>query len=429
MRLLSITAGAADMYCGSCLRDNALATELMRRGHDVVLMPVYTPTRTDEPNVSQRTVLFGGISVYLEQNVPLFRHTPRLLDWLWDRPAVLRLAARRSIKTDPRWLGEMTVSMLEGERGHQAKEFAKLVDWLQTVPPPDIVMLPNAMLAGMAPPIKRALNRPVVCTMQGEDLFLEGLSEAHRRAALDLIRRHAASIDVFVAVSEFYARAMPAYLGVPADKVRVVPLGINPDGYAPAGARPPRPFTVGYFARVAPEKGLHLLAEAYRRLRQRGAPADARLEVAGYVSAEHRPYLAEVERRMEEWGLGGEFRYRGVLDRPQKIAFLQGLDVLSVPATYDEPKGLFLFEAMACGVPVVQPRRGAFPEVLERTGGGLLVEPDDPDALAAGIAELAADPACARALGQAGREGVLRHHHVSVMADRALEVMEDVARR
>lgn len=424
MRILSITAGAADMYCGSCLRDNALATELMRRGHEVVLTPVYTPTLTDEPNVSQRTVLFGGISVYLEQNVPLFRHTPRRLDWLWDRPAVLRLAARRSIKTDPRWLGEMTVSMLEGERGHQAKEFGKLVDWLKTIPPPDVVMLPNALLAGLAPPIKQALGRPLLCTMQGEDLFLEGLSEAHRRAALDLIRRHAASIDLFVAVSEFYARAMPAYLGVPADKVRVVPLGINPDGYEPADARPPRPFTVGYFARVAPEKGLHLLAEAYRRLRQRGTPADARLEVAGYVSAEHRPYLAEVQVRMDRWKLVQEFRYRGVLDRAQKIAFLQGLDVLSVPATYDEPKGLFLLEAMACGVPVVQPRRGAFPEVLERTGGGLLVAPDDPDALAAGLAELAADPARARALGRAGRDGVLRHYHVSVMADRMLEVLE-----
>ena len=267
MRILSITAGAADMYCGSCLRDNALATELLRRGHDVVLMPVYTPTLTDEPNVSQTKILFGGISVYLEQNVPLFRHTPRFVDRLWDRPWALKLAAKRSIKTDPRWLGEMTVSMLEAEHGHQAKEFAKLVDWLRSVPPPDVVMLPNVLLSGFASSIKRALGRPVVCTMQGEDLFLEGLGAGHRRAALGLIRQHAESVDVFVAVSEFYGRAMPDYLGIPPGKVRVVPLGINPDGFSPAAERPARPFTVGYMARVAPEKGLHLLAEAYKTSR------------------------------------------------------------------------------------------------------------------------------------------------------------------
>jgi len=429
MRLLSITAGAADMYCGSCLRDNALAAELLRRGHDVVLMPVYTPTLTDEPNVSQSRVLFGGLSVYLEQNVPFFRHTPRLVDRLWDRPAVLRWAARRSIKTDPRWLGEMTVSMLEGRHGHQAKEFDKLVDWLRSVPPPDVVMLPNVLLSGFAAPIRQAVGRPVVCTMQGEDLFLEGLGASHRRAALGLVRQHAESVDVFVAVSEFYGRSMPEYLGIPADKVRVVPLGINTDGLAPAAHRPARPFTVGYMARVAPEKGLHLLAEAYKMMRESGAPAEARLEVAGYLSAEFRPYLAEVERKMDAWGLAGEFRYHGVVDRAQKVAFLQGLDVLSVPATYDEPKGLSLFEAMACGVPVVQPRRGAFPEIVERTGGGLLVAPDDPAALAAGLAALAADPARARDLGHRGREGVLAHYHVSVMADRALEVLGEVAGR
>ena len=429
MRILSITAGAADMYCGSCLRDNALATELLRRGHDVVLMPVYTPTLTDEPNVSQTKILFGGISVYLEQNVPLFRHTPRFVDRLWDRPWALKLAAKRSIKTDPRWLGEMTVSMLEAEHGHQAKEFAKLVDWLRSVPPPDVVMLPNVLLSGFASSIKRALGRPVVCTMQGEDLFLEGLGAGHRRAALGLIRQHAESVDVFVAVSEFYGRAMPDYLGIPPGKVRVVPLGINPDGFSPAAERPARPFTVGYMARVAPEKGLHLLAEAYKTMREGGTPAAARLEVAGYLSAEFQPYLAEIERTLGAWGLAGEFRYHGVVDRAQKVAFLQGLDVLSVPATYDEPKGLSLFEAMACGVPVVQPRRGAFPEIVERTGGGLLVEPDDAASLAEGLAVLAADPARARELGRRGREGVLAHHHVSVMADRALDVLQEVARR
>ena len=119
------------MYCGSCLRDNALATELIARGHDVSLLPIYTPTLTDEPNVSGNKVFFGGISVYLEQYLPFFRHTPKWLDRLWDSRMMLQLASRRSISTSPKMLGELTVSMLKGNDGFQRKEIEKLVEWLR----------------------------------------------------------------------------------------------------------------------------------------------------------------------------------------------------------------------------------------------------------------------------------------------------------
>src|SRR5688572_29656955 len=112
MRILSITAGAAGMYCGSCFRDNALARELLARGHDVTLIPVYTTTRTDEPNVSRPGVLFGGISVYLQQHSPFFRRTPRFLDRLWDSPAVIGAFAGRGVSADARLLGDLTISML-----------------------------------------------------------------------------------------------------------------------------------------------------------------------------------------------------------------------------------------------------------------------------------------------------------------------------
>jgi glycosyltransferase involved in cell wall biosynthesis len=186
------------------------------------------------------------------------------------------------------------------------------------------------------------------------------------------------------------------------------------------------PFTVGFFARIAPEKGLHVLADAYRRLRARGDLKNARLEAAGYLAPEHENYLKEIEQQMITAGLGEEFHYRGVVNREQKITFLQTLDVLSVPATYDEPKGMFLLEAMACGVPVVQPRRGGFTEIIETTGGGELVEPDDPDSLAAGILRLARDPALAQRLGQNGFDNVRKHYSVARMADRALEAYESV---
>ncbi len=429
MKILSITAGAANMYCGSCLRDNALAAELLRRGHDVTLMPVYTPTVTDEPNVSAgNPVLFGGISVYLEQHVPLFRHTPRLLDRLWDAAPVIRAFAGRSMKTDPRMLGEMTVSMLKGEDGHQKKEFDKLIEWLAQGPPPDVVNIPNSLLISMAGPIRRTLSRPVVVTMQGEDLFLDGLSEPYRSQSIDLIRRQVDQVDGFIAVSEFYVDRMHRFLGIPLEKIAVVPLGINTEGYE--GPRPSGSgvFRVGYFARIAPEKGLRELAEAYRLMRhEKGLPA-SRLEAAGYLGAEHRDYLASVERSLKDWGLADEFRYHGAVDRDQKIAFLRSVDVLSVPGPYPDPKGTYLLEAMAAGTPVVQPRSGAYVETIERTGGGLLVD-GSAHALADGLMQLARDPGQARAFGERGQDAVGRHYSVARAADRVLEVYARVAAR
>jgi glycosyltransferase involved in cell wall biosynthesis len=226
--------------------------------------------------------------------------------------------------------------------------------------------------------------------------------------------------------------------------MRLAPLGINLEGYALEGSAlegsalegsAPRtrervgPFTVGFFARVAPEKGLHVLCDAYRKLRSDRTLGDARLVVAGYLAPEHEEYLATVTRQMGEAGLVGEFAYRGALDRAEKIAFLHTLDVMSVPATYAEPKGIFLLEAMATGVPVVQPRRGAFPEIIEHTGGGLLVEADNPDALAEGLRTIWRDPARAAALGTAGAQGVRAHYSVGQMADTVEQIYGEIIRR
>ena len=409
------------MYCGSCLRDNALATELIARGHDVLLLPVYTPTFTDEPNVSNDHVVLGGISAYLEQYVPMFRKSPRWLDRLWDSSFVLSLASRRSISTNPRMLGEMTVSVLKGENGFQQKEITKLIEWLRTQPLPDVISLPYSLLIGLAKPLKDAFDLPVFCTLQGEDLFLDGLKEPYRSEALDLIKTQLEYVDAFLPVSEYYADFMPRYLGIPRDKMRVVPLGINPSGFEPKEEREGGPFTVGFMARIAPEKGLHVLAEAYKLLRQSGQLNEARLEAAGYMAPDAKPYLDQIRARLTEAGLGSEFNYRGVVDREHKINFLRQLDVMSVPATYDEPKGVSLLEAMACGIPVVQPRRGAFTEIVQHTSGGLLVNSDDPESLANGILTVYRDRDLARELSANGVRGVREHYSAARMADRALE--------
>jgi glycosyltransferase involved in cell wall biosynthesis len=393
----------------------------MKRGHDVLLLPVYTPTLTDEPNVSTDHVVLGGISAYLEQYVPLFRKTPRWLDRLWDSKTALNLATRRSLSTNPKMLGEMTVSVLKGEGGFQRKEIDKFIDWVKAEAPPDVVSLPYTLLLGLAQPIKQALNAPILCTLQGEDLFLDNLQEPYRTESLNLIRHHLPYVDQFLSVSHYYAEFMPGYLGIPREKIRVVPIGINPEGFELRQADRSGPFTVGFFGRIAPEKGLHVLAEAYIIARQSAELPEARLEAAGYMAPDSKQYLEAIQKRLHDAGLGNEFHYRGVLERADKIAFLRGLDVMSMPATYDEPKGVSLLEAMACGVPLVQPRRGSFTEIIEKTGGGLLVQPDAPQSLANGLLQIARDPNLAADLSANGFRGVREHYTAAHMADKAME--------
>jgi glycosyltransferase involved in cell wall biosynthesis len=426
MKILSIAAGAGGMYCGSCLRDNALAAELLSRGHDVTLLPLYTPLLSDEPNVSQSRVLFGGISVYLQQRSAMFRGMPRLFDRFVDAPRVIKAFADRSVSTDPRLLGGLTVSMLEGADGFLAKEFEKLIEWTSGEQPPDVVNLTNSLLIGLARPLVSAFRRPVCCTLQGEDLFLANLQEPYRTSALGLIRRQVPHVDRFIAVSEYYAGFMAHHLEIPSDRISVVPLGINLTGFDGPRRTEDGLFRVGYFARVAPEKGLRELADAYTMFRQRTPGERVRLEAAGYMAASDRPYLLDIQQQLERAGLGGEFTYHGVVDRAQKASFLQSLDVLSVPATYDEPKGFPLLEAMACGVPVVQPRRGSFTEIVTKTGGGILVDPESAKSLADGLFQLWKDAGLRHRLGQQGLAGVRAHYTIQHSADRLTEVYKQM---
>jgi glycosyltransferase involved in cell wall biosynthesis len=422
MRIAYITAGAGNMVCGSCLRDNALASALLEAGHDVLLIPAYTPTRTDERNVSQNRVFLGGINVYLQHHYKFFRKTPEFFDRLLDFPPLLRLATRWGVSVDPARLGRLTVSMLQGTGGGLRKEVAKLVRFLAEDVSPEIINLPNSLLISLAPAIKAQIKAPICCTLQGEDLFLAGLREPYQSESLRLIREHAASVDAFIAVSHFGADAAAEYLGIERDRIHVVPLGINLKSFTRKIGPEQDPFTVGYLARIAPEKGLHVLCEAYHRLKSRPGIRPSRLWAAGYKAPEYAAYLADIEKKLQTWGLYGDFRYHGELDHAGKSAFLQNLSVLSVPGPYADPKGLFLLEAMASGIPVVQPRRGAFTEIIENTGGGILVDPDDPDGLADGILELWNHPEKRANLASRGYDGVHAQYSSTQMSLKALQV-------
>jgi glycosyltransferase involved in cell wall biosynthesis len=429
MRITYITAGAAGMYCGSCMRDNTLVAALARHGHDALLVPCYLPIRTDEEDVSQKRVFFGGLNVYLQQKWGLFRRTPWFLDRLLDAPSLLRWAAGFAGKTRAEELGDLTISILRGEHGKQKKEVAKIAQWLAAEVKPQVVNLTNALLSGMVHELKRAVRAPVLCSLQGDDIFLEALPEPFRTEALNLVREHCREIDGFIATCGYYANFMAEYFDIPRGRIHVVYPGLNLRGHG--GGRPGRegrPFTVGYFARICPEKGLHVLADAFRLLRREMGAGPCRLRVSGWLGESNKKYFHDIQRGIKEAGFADDFEHVESPSHDDKVCFLQGIDVLSVPAPYREPKGLYVLEALANGVPVVQPRHGSFPELIEATGGGLLVEPNDPRALADGLRRLIEDKALADELGRKGKEAVHARFHADRMADETAAVYAQYVR-
>ncbi len=427
MRIAYLAAGAAGMYCGSCLHDNTLAAELLRQGEELVLVPIYTPIRTDEQDVSQPRVFFGGINVYLQQKWAVFRRTPRWLDKLWDHPALLRLVTGRASSVDPADLGDLTVSMLRGEDGNQRKELEKLVDWLIDEVRPDVVHLSNSMMLGLARMIADRCGPPVVCSLSGEDIFLEKLKPPHYEQARQLLRERAGDVQAFVALNNYFAAFMSDYLAVPRERVHVISHGLKLTGHGrpqDSAKTSDAPQRIGYLARICHDKGLHLLVEACVLLAERSDVPPFEVHAAGYLGASDRVYLAEIERRTASGKLAGKFRYHGELNREEKIAFLQSLDVFSTPTIYRESKGLPALEALANAVPVVLPRHGSFPEIVAETGGGLLFEPHDASDLADKLAELLQNATSASELGQQGQRVVHERYHAAAMAEQTQQLYQ-----
>jgi glycosyltransferase involved in cell wall biosynthesis len=422
MRIAYIAAGAGGMYCGSCIRDNALVAELQRQGHDALLMPIYTPLRTDEQSVAHERVFYGAVNVYLQQLMPVLGRLPKKMRRWLDNPRLLGWVGASSSAIDAHKLGALTLSMLEGEAGRQHVELESLVAWLRDDFRPDVVHLTNSMLLGFARLLRRELPAAkVVCALQGEDIFLADLEEPWRARVLTTMRERAAEVDRFVATTRFYADEMAALLDIPAERMRIARLGINLEGFGTRAGEPKEgPLAIGYLARICPEKGLHLLLEAFREVARERAPGSVVLRVAGYLGGRDQKYHDGLRSEAREWGLDGAIEWHGEVDRGHKIALLDSLHVFSVPTVYREPKGLSVLEAMASGVPVVQPAHGAFPELLAETGGGILVEPESALAVADGLRTLLDDTERRRELGRRGAEGVRARYAVAAMVDETL---------
>ncbi len=406
------------------MRDNALVKELRALGHDATMLPLYMPLTLDEENTGAgMPVMMGGVNAYLQQKSAFFRHTPRWIDQIFDSPALLAAAGKRAGATSPKELGDITLSMIQGELGQQKKEIERLAHWAKDNTSPDVICLSNSLLLGVARRLKQEFNVPIVCCFQGEDSFVNGLDEPYKTQTWQTMSQRAAECEALITISEYFADTMTKILNLPREKMHVVYNGINLEGFAPAPEIPPHP-TLGFFARNCPAKGLHTVVDAFISLKKRQTVPDLQLRVSGTRAFGDEIFVAEQQEKICKAGFEDHARFLPPLSREEKIRFLQSLSALSVPATYGEAFGLYLLEAWACGVPVAQPKSGAYPELIAETGGGVLCEPNDAESLADAIEKLLANPLAAREVGQHARQMTERYFSAEVMAKNFLKVIE-----
>jgi len=417
------------MFCGACSRDNALAASLRSLGHTVIMAPMYLPMTLDEDDqTAGAPFFFGGINVFFDQQSSLFRKSPDWLHRLLASRPLLNWASGQAGRTKAEDLGELTVSMLRGEEGNQARELEDLIRWLRRKNP-QVVCLSNALLAGMARRIRAETRAPVICSLQGEDFFLDGLREPHRSIAWRAAAERAAGVDLFISPSRYFARLMGERLNIPPERIKVVPNGINLRGYETAAppAEKAGPSTLGFFARMCREKGLDQLVAAFIRLKKREGLGDLKLRVGGGCGPADQVVVDELRNTLAAHHVLSDVEFSPNLSRAAKQDFLRSLTVFSVPARHPEAFGLYVLEALASGVPVVQPDHGGFSELLAETGGGRLYPAGDGEGLIDAIEALLRAPEQARAMGKAGRTAVRQRYTADIMAAQFARLCRETA--
>lgn len=426
MKVVFLTAGAAGMYCGSCMHDNALARSMRDQGADCILQPVYTPIRTDAESVADEQIFFGGINVYLLQQMPWLRYVPAVFRRALDWPPLIRWATKRAASTDASKLGQLSVSMLQGKDGRQKDEVARFVDWLDGEMHPDAIVLSNLLIGGAIPDVRQRLPKTkIVVVLQGDDIFLDHLTEPYRQQAIDCCRALVPDVDQFVVNSHFYATKMGEMLQIPSEKIFVSPLSIDLAPFEGLTKEPTNEneFRLGYFARIAPEKGFHFLVDAFIQLASSPDHSDLTLHAGGWLGSANEPYFEDLKDQINQAGLSDRFFYHGSPDLEGKVKFLSSLDAMSVPTEYQEPKGLFVLESLAAKTPVIQPDHGAFTELIQSTGGGLLFDPSDVGALCDAITQLKSDSTKRIELAETGHANVIQKHSITKAAADLLKVL------
>ena len=408
MRILHLVPGSGGtFYCQNCVRDRALVRALRRAGHDVIMVPLYLPMFGEEGSVGAKApIFFGGVNMYLREKVPFLRSMPQWLDRLLDSPWVLRQAAAREQSTNAADLGPMTLSMLRGRRGNQQKEFDRFLAWLAEQDKPDIIHVSNALLLGFAPAIKNVIDVPIVCSLQDEEPWVDAMHAPYDQRVWEAIAENAKCVSRFISTSAWYADRMIARMNLARDRVSVVFPGVETDKLPAAemGLDPP---VIGYLERLSRSQGLGLLVDAFIALKRMPRFKNLRLRATGGCTPADRQFHESIRAKLRSEGMDDAVEFLEEFQLAQRGEFLRSLSVLSVPVPGGEAFGLQLLEAMAHGVPVVQPAEGSYPEIIAATGGGVLYDPKTPDGLVNALQSLLENPDDARRLGRQGREAIL----------------------
>jgi glycosyltransferase involved in cell wall biosynthesis len=424
MRIIHIIPGSGgSFYCGNCLRDSKFVVALRKMGHEVIKVPMYLPLFAHELDRNDSPVFYGAISIYLKQLYPIFEKAPKWFDHFLNSKPMLKMAAGMAGSTRAKGLSEMTISMLKGEHGHQHEELDRMIDWIKHHYPADIIHLSNALLSGLAPRLKEKLGVTVLCSLQDEDVWIDVMKPEFRQEAWDLMHENARSIDRFISVSHFFSAFMKERIRVQDYKIKTIHLGIDPSDYEyiPISQKPRN---IGFISRMCYENGLDILVDAFVLLKKKQGFEDVKLILTGGSTGDDKGYLSKIRKSIDQSGLRNQVEFQEDFESEGRKTFFSKVSVVSVPVRIGEAFGLYLLESMASGVPVVQPALGAFPEIIQKSGGGVVYEPNRPESLAESLAGLLSDPKQLAVISEAGYEGVQRHFNIFSHARELVSVYE-----
>ena len=427
MKIAHITPGTGGrFYCQNCFRDGSLLESSRELGHEICRVPMYLPLDLDHHKWDGNIpVFYGAINIFLKEKSALYRNAPGWMEQLFDSGPMLRLAARMSGSTKASGLEEMTLSMLKGEEGNQASELERLVRYLAVEIKPDVVHLSNALLLGLAKRLKEVLGCKVVCSLQDENEWIDPMEEAYQQQVWGLMAEKAVDVDRFVAASHYYARFSQNRLDIPASRIQVVYAGIHLDGYqqSPLSLDPP---VIGYLSRMSASLGLGILIDAFLSLKRHPEFQNLRLHMTGGHTAEDKPFIRQKLKAIKQQGCEDSVRVFEAFDRQDRIEFLKSLTLLSVPVPAGVAFGTCQIEALAAGVPIVQPNVGGFPEFVAATDGGVIYEPNDSQTLAENIAWLLRRSDRLQHHAERGRRAVQEQFSIHNMVRSMTGVYEDV---
>jgi glycosyltransferase involved in cell wall biosynthesis len=426
MNIVQIIPGSGgSFYCGNCLRDSKYVVALREQGHRVTKIPMYLPIFADEHDITEIPVFYGAVSIYLKQLFPLFRKAPDWLDKIFNSKPLLKMAASMAGSTNAKGLEEMTVSMLLGEEGKQQRELERLVDWISEHCKPDIVHISNALLLGLAHRIKEKLNVPIVCSLQDEDVWIDAMQPVYRERIWNLMSEKAKDVDLFIAVSEYFSNVMQKRLKLNPVKVRNLYLGVDPDDYdfiLPNHKNR----NIGYISRMCYENGLDIVVDAFIRLKKKTGFEDVNLIVTGGFTDSDTRFIHGIKKKLKKEKLEIQVEFMVDFEEMDREEFFNQVSVVSVPVRNGEAFGMYLLESMASGVPVVQPNLGAFPEIVNLAGGGVIYQQNTPEALSIAFAELLSDSERLEILSRNARKGVQSKFNIHDHAKEMIEVYQSL---